>query len=107
MIHEQERCQRLAQVPDDVVGQHAQEDMRAHAAGQAVVDRADLESDRLEGAEGAFHTGQALVGEHRRFGIERRGGQTDAQHVEAVERRLLGDRGLLAHEGQAVSGAFQ
>ena len=61
----------------------------------------------LEGAEGAFHTGQALVGEHRRFGIEGRGGQAGAQHVEAVERRLLGERGLLAHEGQAVVGDRQ
>ena len=92
MILEQQGRQLLAHVPVDVIGEHAEEDVRPHAAGEPVVDGADVEVDRLEVAEGALDVGEALVGEHRVRGVEGLGRRRGAQDVEAVERRLAGDR---------------
>jgi hypothetical protein len=69
-MREQQRCQRPAHVPLDVIGEHAEKDMRLHPAGEAIVDGADLEVDGLERAEGALDVGEALVGEDCRTGIE-------------------------------------
>ena len=62
MIVEQDRGQRAAHVPDDVITEHAKEDVGAHAASEAMVDRAHFQFDGLDGTEGAFDLGQALVG---------------------------------------------
>ena len=63
----------LAHVPLDVVGEHAQEDMRAHPIGQTVVDRAHLQIDGLERTEGALDVGERLVVAHAVGGIHLRG----------------------------------
>jgi hypothetical protein len=42
------RRQTGAHVPVDVIGEHAEEDVGAHAVGQPVVDRPDLQVDRLQ-----------------------------------------------------------
>ena len=64
LVIEQERLERLAHVPLDIVGKHAQRDVGAHALFEAMVNRADLEVDRLETAESLFDVGQALIGSH-------------------------------------------
>ena len=70
MILEQQRRQLPAHLPDHVIGEHAEKDMRPHPAGETMVHGADLEVDGLERAEGALDPGEALVGEDRRTGIE-------------------------------------
>ena len=63
-VGEHQLAPGLAHVPLDVVGEHAQEDVRAHPIGGAVVDRAHLQVDRLERAERALDVGQRLVVAH-------------------------------------------
>ena len=63
-------------------------------------DRADVEVDGLEAAEGALDAGQAFVGAHRIGGLESIGWNIGAQHVEAVERGFCGDRGVIARKAQ-------
>jgi hypothetical protein len=105
VIVEEDRLEGLAHVPFEMVSEHAQEDVSAHAVAVAVVDRADLEVDGLVAAEGALDGCELLVGlddvgglEGR--GLEGRGREAGAQHVDAVERRLGGDRGAVALEGE-------
>jgi hypothetical protein len=43
LIGEQQRPPRFDQMPFDVVGEHAEEDVRPHSALEPVVDRADLQ----------------------------------------------------------------
>ena len=50
VFREEQRSPSPAHVPLDVVGEHAQEDVCAHAIGGAVVDRTHLQVDRLERA---------------------------------------------------------
>jgi hypothetical protein len=91
----------------DVIGEHAEKDVRPYPAGQPMVDGADVEVDRLERAEGALDVGEALVGEDRCAGIERLGRRRGAQDVEAVERRLAGDRRVVADEAERFLGDGQ
>ena len=65
LVGEEERTQRLLHVPLDVVGEHAQEDVGAHAILVVVVDRAHLEVDGLEGAKRALDLREQLVVAHR------------------------------------------
>src|SRR5437660_796130 len=67
-------------------------------------DGTDVEVDGLEAAEGALDSGETLVGAHRIGGIESIGWNAGMQHVEAVERGLCGDRGVIAREAQRVVG---
>src|ERR1700722_14735976 len=67
-------------------------------------DGTDVEVDGLEAAEGPLDTGKALIGAHRIGGIESIGWNAGMQHVEAVERGLCGDRGVIAREVQRVVG---
>ena len=62
---EEERRQGVAQMPFDVIGEHAEEDMGAHAVCRPVSDRPDVEIDGFQGPEGAFDTGEILIGLHR------------------------------------------
>ena len=57
-VGEEELAPGFAQVPLDVVGEHAQKEVGPDAIGQAVMNRADLEIHRLQGAEGAFDPGR-------------------------------------------------
>ena len=90
-------------MPLDMVGEHAQEDVGAHPVGQPVVDRPDLEVDRLHAAERPFDKGERLVGADGTGIVEGRDGQAGAHHVEAVEGGLGGDRCRLAGEAEASS----
>src|ERR1700677_4656816 len=87
---------RLPQMPLDMIGEHAQEDVGAYAFGGPVADRADLKIDRLQASEGALHPGQILVGLDRLIGVERRGGNAGAHDIDAVEPGLARDAVALA-----------
>ncbi len=88
-------------MPGQVVGEHAEEDVRPDAVFEAVVDRADLELGALEGAECALDLFEALVGAHDVAGWQRSRGNARAQDVEAVERGLGRDLGGLARVTEA------
>ena len=62
VIVEQDRGERLAHVPFQIVGQHAQHDMGAHPMAATMMDRPNLEIDGLEAAEGPLDLGELLVG---------------------------------------------
>ena len=55
-VVKQHRRQALTHVPFQVIGEHAQKDMRTDPIGQPVVDRADVQIDGLDAAKGStFH----------------------------------------------------
>ena len=86
VVVEQERLEGLAHVPLDVVGEHAQEDVRPHPVGAAVVDRPHLQVDRLERPKGALDLRQVLVGAHGLRGVELFGLDVGTHDIEAVAR---------------------
>ena len=101
------RREALLEFEGDVVGEHAEEDVRADAVFEVVVDRADL--DRvLHRAERALGHLELLVGADRgaarRAGVRGEGG---ADHVEAVEGGLAGDLLGLALVGEGAVGDLQ
>ena len=60
-IFEQQWRPGFTQVPLDVVGQHREQDVRAHALLEIVMDRPNFQVDALERAKGPFNTRQLLV----------------------------------------------
>ena len=80
-----------AHVPFHVVGQHAQEHMRADPVGGPVEHGPHLQVHGLQASEGALDRAQALVGAHGALGAEFARGQAGAHDVQAVQRRLRGD----------------
>ena len=88
-VMEQQRCQGVSQMPFDMIGEHAQEDVGAHPRCGPMADRADIEIDGLQAAEGTLDAGQVLVGLHRFIRIELLGRHGCADHVDAVETGLL------------------
>ena len=54
----------LDHVPLDVIGEHAQEDVRAHAALESVMDRTDLQIHGFQGTERPFDLGERFVTAH-------------------------------------------
>ena len=60
VVVEQHRRERPAHVPFEMIGQHAEENMGAHARADPVMDRADLDVDGLQAAEGALDTARLL-----------------------------------------------
>ena len=68
VVVEEQRRERAAHVPLDVVGEHAEEDVGPDPAFEAVVDRAHLEIHGLVAAERPLDAAQALVGPDRLFG---------------------------------------
>ena len=63
-------------------------------------DRADLQVDALEAAEGPLHRTEALVGAHGRVGIERGLGHAGAHHVQSVQSGLGSNRRGVAPVGE-------
>jgi hypothetical protein len=58
-VIKQPRFEARAHVPFDMAGEHAQEDMGAHAWRQPMVDWAQVRIDGLEAAKGALDAGEA------------------------------------------------
>ena len=90
-----------AHVMLDVIGEHAQEDVGAHARRRPVEDRTQMDVDGLQGAERALDPGEAFVSADGRGVIERFLRQAGTHDINAVERRLGGDRRRLAMEREA------
>ena len=84
---EQQRLPGPAQVPGEVVGEHAEEDVGLDVLLEPVVDGAQLEP-ALERTEGALDLLELLVGAHDVGRFELRAGDAGAQDVDAVERGL-------------------
>ena len=102
VVCEQQFGEPLVELEGDVVGEHAEEDVRAHAGLEVVVDRADL--DRvLHRSERALGHLQLFVGADRGARAELVGGEGGPDRVEAVERGLLVDLlGLALVDERAV-----
>src|ERR1700745_476645 len=97
---EQQRRQSVSQMPLDVVGKHAQENMGAHSFWGPVADWPDFEIDGLQTAEGALHPRQILVGLDGLVGVEIGGRDIGANDIDAVETRLVLDLLGAPPEGQ-------
>jgi hypothetical protein len=81
-----------------MIGEHAQQDVGAHARRRPMEDRTQMDIDGLQRAERALDPRQALVGTDGCRVIEQLLGQVGAHDVDAVQRRLGGDRLGLAME---------
>ena len=91
-------------MPGEVVGQHAEEHVRADAVFEVVVDRADLELGAFEGAERSLDLFEVLVGAHDLPGIQLGVRNAGPQHVDPVQRGLGFDLFDLALVGEAGVG---
>ena len=106
VIGEQDRRQGAAHVVLDIVGQHAQEHVRLHATVEPVEHRPHSQVDTLERAERTLDERQALVGGDRRLRADFVLGQAGADHVDAVEPRLVRDLLLATLEREAAVAAM-
>jgi hypothetical protein len=95
-----QRCPGFAQVPGQVGGEHADEDVRPYPGFGVVVDRAQLQIDRFDRAEVAFDVGQGLVGRHDLAGVHPGCVDGGADDVDPVQGRFGGDLFLVAGEGE-------
>jgi hypothetical protein len=102
VLVEQQRRQALAHVEFHIVGEHAQEHMRPHPRHQPVIDRPDLQVDRLQRAKSALDLGQRLVGTDRLLRRHRRRRNAGTDNVEAVKACLRRDIGVVALPGKGV-----
>ncbi len=84
IVFKQQRCQPAAQVPFEIICQHAQEHMAADMVFGVDEDGAQPQFG-FGGAEGAFDGGQAFVCRHGGVGIKGVGRQTGADHIQAVK----------------------
>ncbi len=71
-----------------VVRKHAQQDVRAHPAGRAMVDRAYLEIHRLQRAERALHVGHLVLVDHLAHAQADRVGPLKLARIDAGLDRL-------------------
>src|SRR6201987_4038769 len=88
---EQHRGEAPAHVPLQIIGQHAEQDVRADPWRGPMKHRTQLEIDGLQRAEGVLDAAETFVGAHCRGGVGLRGWQIGADHIDAVERGLGGD----------------
>ena len=103
VVLEEEGGEPLSQVPLEVVGEHAEEDVGADVVGGMDEDGADLEG-ALDGAEGALDAGEALVCLDGGVGPEGVGVEAGADDIDAVELGFGGDAVLAAGPGEPVVG---
>jgi len=104
LVAEQERRPGPLEVPLDVVGEQAEKDVGPDPRLGPVVDRADLQVDRLEAPEGALDPGQELVRADDVGAREALRRDRCTEDVEPVEGCLLDDRGLVAGDRQPIVG---
>src|SRR5262249_23493240 len=94
-----EGSQRLAQVPGQVGGEHADQHVAADAVLEPVPDGAQVQVV-FEGPEVPLNAGQVLVGGHSGDGAELAGGDGGADDVDAVQGGLGVNGGLVPLPGQ-------
>jgi hypothetical protein len=92
------RGEALAQMPLDVIGEHAQRDVSAHARRRPLEDRSNLQIDDLDAPNNAFHLGETLAARTVALSSAIGNLKVGADHVGAVEASLGVDRILLASE---------
>src|SRR5680860_11521 len=102
LVGESERRPRLAQVPHQVFGQHADERVRPDALVAAVADGAQLEVDRLEAAEVALDYRQALVGRDHLGRAEVITAGAGAHDIDTVQGGFFVDAILFARKAETV-----
>src|SRR5260370_41574140 len=68
------------------------------------MNRADVEVDQLQAAEGALDSGEALVGQYDLLGSEPRRVDGRPYDVDAIERSLLGDALLVTLKAETALG---
>ena len=96
LVLEQQRLPRLTQVPLHVVRQQAQQDVRPHPVGRAVVDRPHQQVDPLEAPERLLHQRQPLVRPHPVGGRQPLGRLAGPDHIDPIQQLFFGDLILLA-----------
>jgi hypothetical protein len=84
VVFDEERRESLLELEAERVGEHAEEDVRAYAVVEPMVDRADLELGALHPAEGLLGVSEQLVRADDRVRGERIGADAGAENVEAV-----------------------
>jgi hypothetical protein len=75
---------------------------RAHPRRGPMKHRPQFEIDGLQRGEGVLDAAETFVGAHCGGGISLRGGQVDADHIDAVERGLGGDAESVFGEAERV-----
>ena len=91
LVIEQQRSQGLPQMPMDVIGQQAQEQMSPYPRLHPMTDGTDVQVDGLQRTEGPLHPGQVLVAAHHGGCWQTIGRFAGPQHVEPVQLRLPDD----------------
>ena len=84
-VGEGQRRPGLAQVPDQVAGEHADQHVGLDPVVEAVMDGAQVQVVGFDDAEVAFDVGEVLVAADDPGGVEFVGGDAGAQHVDAVQ----------------------
>ena len=100
VVLEEDGRQGGAQMVFDVVGEHAQEDVRAHVHVLAMPDGPHAQVDAFQAAEGLRDVPETLVGAHDVGGAHGVSAFAGADDVDAVERGLAGDGGVVAFDAQ-------
>src|SRR6185437_2859676 len=103
-VGEGQRRPGLAQVPDQVAGEHADQHVRLDAFFEPVEDGPQVKVVGLDVAEVPLDVFEVLVGGDHGGGVELVSGDGGAQHVEPVEGGFGVDLVLLAGDGQAGVG---
>ena len=104
LVGEGELGERLAQVPGEVAGEHADQHVAADPAGEVVVDGPQVQVVGLGDAEVPLDVLEVLVGADHGSGVQGACGDTAADHVDAVEGGLGGNLAQVAAPGEAGAG---
>ena len=78
-------------MPLDLIGQHAEQDVRTDSGLKSMVDGADMQVERFHGAECPLDFRERLVAAHRLGGVHLFFGHTGADDVDAIESRFGGN----------------
>src|SRR6266436_4729271 len=92
----------LAQVPGEVAGEHADQDVAADPAGEVVVDGPQVQVVGFGDAEVPLDVLEILVGGDRAGGVQDAAGDAGADDVDPVEGGLSGDLLLVPRPAEAA-----
>src|ERR1022692_2347376 len=104
LVGEGELGEGGAQVPGEVAGEHADQDVAADSFFQVVVDGPQVQVVGLGDAEVPLDVLEVLVGGDHGGGVHGARGDAGADHVDPVERSLGGDLLLIAAPGEGGAG---
>ena len=101
---EQHRGEALPHVPFQIIGQHAEQDVRAHPGCGPMEHRTQFEIDSFQRAEGVLDAAETFVSAHCGGSVGVCGRQIGADHIDAVERGLGGDADRVLGEAERLVG---